>query len=1214
MPRLMKLDLQGFKSFADPSTFLYPTGITAVVGPNGSGKSNVADAIRWVLGEQRLTAIRGRTGEDMIFAGSGKRPRGGMARAAITFDNSDGWLPVDFAEVTVERRTYRDGSSDYMINGSKVRLMDLRDMLDRAGLGRDAYLVIGQGLVDQVLSLRPQERLALFEQASGITPYRTRRGEAEARLDETRRNLQRVYDIVSEIEPRLRRLQRQTAKVEEHAQLQRELSTTLRIWYGYRWGRSVAGLDQARQRVVYREDRVTALLGRSETLGTKTAEQRGHIGDRREQLASLHRESSELHREAANRQRELAVARERQRQLRDRLEEAESLHAPLETALAAETEDLAELLVGLKEAETRHAALGELLREAEATHGDIVRQRHAALRRQAESQSRTLEVRHRLADGRARLEQARQRAEELSGQLRQLEADIGASAERRAGQMQVVEQDKRLYETAEANRERARVVVSEVESQLEARRAVVEQIRQGLVQEEAELQRVTARLEALERLHEEGAGLYAGVRAVLRAAEAGELGGLAGLVSTLIGVPAHLERAIEVALGSQVQNIVAASWGDAQAAIEWLKRKHAGRATFLPLDRLRPPSILELPDLPGVVGVASELVRYDPAYRPAALLLLGRTAVADELEAARRLHDVLRGGFTIVTLAGEVVRSSGSITGGEERNVQGPGLLARERERRELRDHVAALREAAKGTEARMAENAEAVEALVGRRQAALSERREQDQRAQQADQAVERAVRELERLNQTLQWQQQHLERAVVERDRVLGQVDTLAEACRVAEAELAELETEAGKAARELADLTDADAAAAVAARRTELAVVHQECESRRVLLDTREREAGRLRRQIQDQEDRIAALQAELVAVESGLEQLVADYEAARSHAEALGGRIAPLERELATLEDGMHALEREEQNARRLLREAEQQLSQAQVEANRREDQLQALRREIEESLNIVISNLPETISTQQPLPLDAIVTPLPVIAELPQGLEDQIRDLRTQIRRLEPVNLAAKEEYDELAERHQFLRTQVEDLEHASAHLREVIGELDQMMDTMFSSSFKAIAAEFSRVFEVLFNGGSAKLFLTDEEAPDGREGGQKGVEISARPPGKRASNLGMLSGGERSLTAVALIFAVMRISPTPFCVLDEVDAMLDEANVSRFRRLLQELSRETQFIIITHNRGTVDVADTIYGVSMGEDGVSKVLSLSLESLPSAEIGMGAGVM
>lgn len=1201
MPKLKKLELQGFKSFADPATFLYPTGVTAVVGPNGSGKSNIADAIRWVLGEQRLTSIRGRTGEDMIFAGSASRSRSGMAKATITFDNAEKWLPVDFAEVTVERRTYRDGTSDYLLNGNKVRLMDLRDLLDRSGLGRDAYLVIGQGLVDQILSLRPRERLALFEQAAGITPYRTRREDAVGRLDDTKGNLQRVYDIVGEIEPRLRRLQRQVEKAEEHARLRQELNETLRIWFGYRWGKALTNLETARHRVAYREDKALALLERSEALEQRVTERRRRIGEHREALAQLHRESSAQHDDAGQRQRELAVARERRRQLQQRIEESESNLVPLRSALVSEAEEIDALRSDLHKADAALREAEAQLNEAEKAQRKLTDERNGILSQLAEVQAKALETRHQLGDQQSRLEQAGERLNALASEIEDAECALQDKTEERRTQQHVVELARRSFDEAQTALEAVQIESTEVVGKWETAHEERERIQNQLTQQEADLQRRGARMEALDRLHAEGAGLYAGVRAVLQAAEHQELQGLPGVVSSLIHVPAELEQAIEAALGSQLQNVIAERWEDAQRAIEYLKRRKAGRATFLPLDTLRPSSPLELPALPGIIGVASDLVQYDPHYRPAALLLLARTAVAQNLDAARQLHRELHGGFRIVTLDGEIVRSSGSVTGGESRQGNGPGLLSRERERRELHEQVAESRQQVAATASKFTDISASVQALDERRRELLQATREAEQRYRQRDRELEKATQELERLLQHTAWQEQRLNEAKAERERIIASRDRLQTAVANARTELAALNEKEGALTSQVAELADADLAKLVAERRTQMAVLAQERDSRNVLLESREREITRLSRQIDSQEHRIHSLEGEIRALDDELSTLVSAYETARSQADALAARIPPLETHLAELERDLDELEHEDQTVRRALREAEQQLNQAEVDAGRREDQLQSLRREIEETLDIVISNLPDTISTQQPLPLDQIVSPLPTVTTMPQGLDAQIRDLRTQIRRLEPVNATAKDEYGELAKRHTFLREQMDDLEKASAHLREIIHELDEMMDTMFTTTFKSIATEFSRGFELLFNGGSAKLQLMEED------GERVGVEIAARPPGKRTDGLDMLSGGERCLTAVALIFAVMRISPTPFCVLDEVDAMLDEANVSRFRRMLQKLARDTQFVIITHNRGTVEVAETIYGISMGDDGVSSILSLDLEELPASEV-------
>ena len=1202
MPKLKQIDVQGFKSFADSLNLLFPTGITAIVGPNGSGKSNVADAVRWALAEQRIIEIRGRTNTDMIFTGSSKRARAGMARVAITFDNSEGWLPVDFAEVIVERRTYRDGKTEYLLNGSKVLLRDLRDLLDRAGLGRDAYLIIGQGLVDQVLALRPQERLALFEQAAGIAPYRTRREDAVGRLEDTRHNLERIYDLVGDIEPRLRRLERQAERAVQHAELSTELNRILRVWYGFRWGKALSQLDQARQRVAYREDKALHQLEHSEGITEEIAEKRHRLTALRSQLAALHRESSAQHAEAEQHQRELAVARERQRQMQERQEESRAHLVPLRSAREGEVEDVAALEAEMAEVAERLEAERARLAEAEAAYRAWQTERQALLRRQNEAQSQALQNRHRLADRQSRIEQGRERLAQLAQRVTQVQQALDTAQERRHAQQEAVEAARRVLAEAEAEVAAAQAEAERLEAALEAARAERETLRRQVSKQEAALEQVAARLEALERLHAEGAGLYAGVRAVQQAAERGKLGGLPGTFASLVRVPSELDMAIETALGGQLQDIIAERWEDAQAAIEWLKRERAGRATFLPLDTLRPPDPLDVPSGAGVVGLAADLVAYDARYRPAVLLLLGRTAVARSLDAARALHRRLHGGFRIVTLEGELVRSGGAVSGGDTRQSKGGGLLARERERRELPEQVAALeadiarlREALQASEARAQAVAAEMRAQAERRRVAESHRRE-------ADRALDRHTRDLDKLIQETAWQEKLLAEAAEERAG-LAQAQARLEQERVeAETALAEAETQIAALERELAALDEDDSQHILADRRTQVALVEQEHGNLRVLVETRRREIERVERQIASQEHRIRSLAGEMEALAGQLGALQTQYEASRAAADALAAQVPPQEAQLTALETGLEALESQERQAHRVLREAEQRLSQAEVEANRREDQAQALRREIEDALGIVVGDLPESLSGQQPLPLEAIVAPLPIVATLPEGLAQQIRDLRTQIRRLEPVNPGAKEEYDELAERHGFLSAQMEDLERASANLRQIIAELDEMMDTMFRTTFQSIAKEFTRMFDLLFNGGTAKLLPLDDD-----EGNIAGVEITARPPGKRTSGLGMLSGGERTLTAVALLFAVMRVSPTPFCILDEVDAMLDEANVGRFRAMLDELARDTQFIVVTHNRGTVEVADTIYGVSMGDDGVSQVLSLSLEDLPASEM-------
>ncbi len=1200
MPKLKKLEVQGFKSFADTLVFEYPTGITAIVGPNGSGKSNIADAIRWVLGEQRMTTIRGQTGADMIFAGSRKRSRSGMARTSITFDNTDGWLPVDFAEVTIERRTYRDGKTEYRLNGSRLRLKDLRDILDQGGLGRDAYLIVGQGLVDHVLSLKPQDRLTLFEQAAGISPYRTRREDTVLRLTDTQRNLERVYDIIGEIEPNLRRLTRQKAKAEQHATLSLDLNETLKIWYGYRWGKALIQLEQARLKGAYREDRVLRFLGEADAAAQELLEQRKKVNDMRSQLAALHQDSSVWLSEASNRQRELAVARERQRQIQERLLDTEANLSPLLAAQEAETVDVDDLVTALSTAEAHLAEAIKDYKEAEDRQRSVEKKQHTALQEQAHLRSLALEYRHRLADRQSRIEQAESRRDQLDKQCTDLRSALKDAGEQRRKMQHSIEESHRDSEAIAKN---AAAITENIHQLTQNKNNLgkdFEEISTNLRQQRSELTQYSTRLDALNRLASEGTGLYAGVRAVLQATERATLTGLSGTVSSLIQVPPHLEIAIETALGSQSQNIVADGWSDAQKAIEWLKKEHAGRATFLPLDTLRVPRPIDLPKMTGLIGTAADLITYPPRYRPAILLLLGRTAVAQSLDSARKLYNEMHGRFRIVTLEGEIIQSGGAVTGGRQGQAQTSGLLARERERRELPDLIASTEITLHDSEASLQALNDQITAMDGQISILHNKEQEINEKVRAAERQIERQIGDLETLLRETTWQQNHLIELQQEQAQITERLGRFNSEREEAVLSIAKVDKELLQLDQTMDTLTDDSSIRTVAEKRTAYVLIEQEVENYRILIKSRKREADRLRNQINSYQLRIENFRNERETLSEMLDTLQKTYDEARTRTDNIVAQVKPIELELHSAEISLDKKEKQENEARRILREAEQILNQVEMESSRCEDRVQNLRHEIEESLGIVIGNLPDIVSVQQPLPLEAFSTPLPSILELPEGLEEEMRDLRIQIRRLEPVNLAAKQEYDELYERHSFLREQMLDLEKASGHLREVITELDALMEVLFSTTFKRIAEEFSKIFQILFDGGSAALKLMEGDGtPDG-------VEITARPPGKRTAGLGMLSGGERTLTAVALLFSVMQVSPAPFCVLDEVDAMLDEANVSRFRRMLGELANQTQFIIITHNRGTVEVADTIYGVSMQDDGVSQVLSLSIAELPANE--------
>ncbi len=1214
--RLKRLELQGYKTFATRTDFAFDDGITAIIGPNGSGKSNCADAIRWVLGEQSYRVLRGKSTEDMIFAGSAQRARLGMASASLTFDNSDGWLPVDFGEVTLTRRAYRSGENEYLLNGSRVRLRDINELLAKSGLARRTYTVIGQGLVDAVLSLRPEERRTLFEEAAGITLYQSKRTDALARLEETHTNLLRINDIVNEIVPLLRRLEREAERAERHTLLSQELNGLLRTWYGYRWHHEQLELRRTRDALARRQEVLAHRRAALETLDARMAELRTRHGELRKQLAGWRQEGGDLQRQREEIQRNLAVWQERTRLLAGQAAELDgevtaigSQAGSMGERIALVEKEVGDCQVALKD---REAQAGRIKGNLDALEG----QRTALARQLAGAQAHVLDLTGQAADARNRLSQIDERRRTLTGdraahqaaasdheaQAAELGRQIEALATRQA---HVKAEEKAL--TAEGGR--LEIALVEAQSRQTDLRAAL-----GEAQRQAE--RLQARSELLARLRAEGEGLHAGVRAVLRAGgqqpaisseaagglEPGAgraLPGILGTVAQILQVPAKYEVAVEVALGGHLQDVVVESWPAAEAAVAYLKAGERGRATFLPLDTVRSGSRVEVPrDVQGaVIGVAADLVSAEARLAPVVEMLLGRTVVVGELKAARRVFGRLAGGFNIVTLDGELLRSSGSLTGGQGRDQAHGQVLAREREWRDLPGHLAAA----------IAHNEELEAGLVGAHAA------EQEVRAAVAGLEVKR--REKQATAAALEAQQGGLDR---DRQQQLQQMAWQRELLTRLDAEAADLSTrEAGlrTSLARLADEAQAAEAKVTAAQgaldglrgdllyqqlsdaRTAAAVARETWEHRRAGLADLQQARVQLDRQVEAKQKRIADLEQEQARLGEQIHTWAARQSAVQGWLAALAQKMEPAEAEMATVEAELEKLEQEETTIRARLREAESSHGQATLALSQQQDRLQRLRHQVVDDFGLAPAGLEpaEGEVDQLRLPLGDDLAPLPVVEELPEGLEEEIQYVRGQMRRIGPFNPNAPAEHAEVQERYMFLTAQATDLEEATRSLREVIAELDEVMRREFHSTFKEVAARFKENFGRLFGGGSARLTLTD---PD--DISITGIEINAQPPGKRPQTLALLSGGERTLTAVSLIFSILEVNPPPFCILDEVDAMLDEANVGRFRHALEMLNRHTQFIVITHNRGTIQAANTIYGVSMGDDSVSQVVSLRLE--------------
>lgn len=1186
-----RLEIHGFKTFASQTVFEFPEGITAIVGPNGSGKSNIADAIRWLLGEQRMSVLRAKKSEDLIFNGTDRRARMGMAQAFLTIDNSSGILPIDFSEVVIGRRTYRSGENEYLINGRKVRLRDIQELLAHAGIGVTTYTVIGQGLVDAALSLRADERRQMIEDAAGLGAYQGKRNDALRKLAETEENLQRARDIVAELAPRVRRLQRQAEKAEEYIRLNEQLRDLLRKWYGYQWGQATQAVQQARAAV----QETSAAL---EAVREKITAQEAHLHTLRAEAVRLRNELEQLRRDRAAERRRVealrrdqAVAEERARLLARQAEtlreELAALEAERET-LAARGDDLRaereRLEAERAQAQAAFQAAQARLRDAEQERERLRREVEAARKRLARLSARLVEIEQQQA-------QIREQRERLNRELEEHQAamsDLRKRLARHEGEIQLHEDE---LETLRRQAGELQVALLKMKRLIEETTAERDAHRQALNQAERELSKLEARRDLLARLREEGTGYAEGVRALLQAARRGQVFGILGPVADFLRVPPKLAVAVSAALGDRLQGLVVR---DLEAAIvirEWLANHNTTRVTILPLANLKGPRYRAIPQDAGVLGRAADLVQ---AEDPGLLEhLLGAWLIVRDWNTAARLAN--RDFWNIVTIDGDVLHADGSLQAGQG-DTGGRSLLEQSREWAELPERLEAARRVVEEVQARLEEIEELLAEHEAERERLLREMADVSRAMERVGQAIEREKREIERVQQEQNWRSELIRRLKKEYEALRVQAEELETESQRVSAEQVQAELALQTAEQALEAAHPGALREAVEKARTVVAVLDEQLSGLRRQWREWEQALERLERQRAQKEAQLAALSEERAKLAERQQQLAQQITAIEAAMEGYLARIRPIEERLAAIETEQVQAEEHLDALRKQGQAADEVAHRARLSLQAAEDRLAHLGTQIENDLGLVeYEDLSGDVPQQTLLPLDELVTTLPKVTVLPEGLENDIRRLRRLIGQLGAINPEAPQEYAELKERYEFLTTQADDLEKAAADLRHIVAELDRLMTERFRETFDAINAAFKRYFKRLFGGGTVDLELTNPEDPL-----SSGVEIIARPPGKRPQSIALLSGGERALTAAALIFAILSVSPAPFCVLDEVDAMLDEANVGRFRETLLELAEETQFIVITHNRGTIEAADTIYGVSQTEPGVSTVISLALD--------------
>lgn len=1244
--------------------------------------SNLADAVRWVLGEQSFAALRCRRAEELIYSGGGRRAPAGFAEVSLTIDNADRLLPLDFDEVTITRRSTRAGDSDYFINRARVRLRDVLEATEPLG---GSYTIINQGLVDAALTLRPEERRRLFEDAAEIGGFELRKAEAMRRLRETEGNLQRVGDLLAELEPRLRALKRQAGQARQHRELTDELRRLQRRYYALQWREARALTTRTQLEAARTEQILDQARAAQAAVGADLHALRAALRGRREALGLLHQRSSDLHRRAEQAQRELAVGTERLAALARRAEEQERRRNELE--LRRQEVDV-QRAAAAAEAERAAAALDSgraELRQAEAELSGREAARRALAQELRAAQDAAVRAAAAVAEQASRAEQLTAQRARLTREGAELALAVTQAEDRVRSAQAQAEASRDELAQAEAQRQSAAAAEQAARAELErlrAARAVAEEERGAARRALADIE---ARLDSLSRLARSYAGTFAGVRAAMQWAERAGRPGFA-LVQSIIRTPAAIETAIETALGSRLQNIVVERWEDAEAAIDELKRGGAGRATFMPLDSLKNPepraqnpesrvfgeegSRFSVLSSDPVLGVAADLVEYDDRYEPVARQLLGRVLVVRDLPTARAELRRLQGGWTIVTLAGEQVNSGGSVTGGAQ--AKESGALRRERELRELPGQVGQSRAALDRVEARRGELESQAQQLGQRLRELEVAARDSARQLESRRAAVEATARRVAQAEQENQWAIQRRER--LERDlaaldgqerEIAARREEAAQSQAAAERRLAEQ-----RARQEAEALADRAAQERLAGLRATAGAMEGQLRAQRSLLSAHEQGLAQAERQIAESLAAVDELAAERARFDAAHAAAEATHRTLLAEIDALRAQIDPAEAELQGEEARQAALEQREQRATAALLDAESVHTRAALDAQRAADRQEALfERAVADGVDVtaideINDQGPATddqgpttddqgsmghdprLTTDEPRPatdeprpathdqanpdaLGAVAGTLgpssvvfrpaeasSTIDSSPAELQSQIDSLKTRILRLGAVNPLALEEYDEAFERQKFLGGQVTDLRQAGATLLELIAELDQQMGARFARTFQAVAAEFERSFTQLFGGGSAKLLLTGageqngaeehgaaEEHHDSLRG--QGIEILVRPPGKKQQNISLLSGGERTLTAAALLFAILKVNPSPFCILDETDAALDESNVGRFREALQRLTEQTQFILITHNRGTIEAADTLYGVTMGDDGASKTISLRVEEYVTA---------
>ena len=1185
--QLKSLVLSGFKSFADKTEINFSDGLTGIVGPNGSGKSNITEAIRWAMGEQSAKSLRGEKMPDIIFAGTDLRPQMNRAEVTLNFDNSDHYLNQELDNVTLTRRLFRNGDSEFYLNQKSCRLKDIVNLFMDSGLGRESFSIISQGRVEAIFNSKPEDRRNIIEEAAGVLKYKQQKKKAQSELDQTDENLSRIADIVYELKGQVEPLKEQSSIAQDYLEQKAQFNALHQQLL-------VVEIDQlAADQTQYQAQSKTLAkaLGEieSEIQETNTA-----LADNQQEVATLDQEIETANetllvksRLAENLQGQENVSKERasytdanRQNLVDRIAQLETQSTTAKqqqiglkatyTEKVATLTDLKNELATLKRQASGSEA--ELKAKIEQIRQDYIDQMQAQTTNRNEQQY----LEKALLQTKTQLTRQDSSISETSAQLTQMQADKAA----KEAQVAQLATDYAALETQ----------LSQLQQQISATQKQYQTEQNNWFQASGILQKAKAKQASLAELNDDYAGFYQGVKAVLKQKQ--QLPGLLGAVAELMTVPNDYQQAIELALGAQLQQIVTTDEKTAQQAIDYLKRNRLGRATFLPNNVVKPrtlPSSLvnQLQTEPGFIGIASDLIQFDDAVSPVMMHLMGNLIIATELTEAIKIGRLTGHRYRIVTLAGDILSPGGSMTGGHNNRQNNGGLLARKQTLTDLEQQISKMQLALDQKQTKVQalhQDLAEQQAQLEQQQGAFETAKTHYQTQKNELTLLNERLTQFERQQQATDYQVQQQQQSY---DADLKRQGELQVAATEIEAQLTQLKADLDAANEQLQhfDQSQEQIRQQQTALETKLAVAQSEQKNVQEKLTDATQLANDLTQQLETSQQALAALQ------QADSEDAMTQKER-RTQLKATKALIQKLTAELAT-----------KRTARETLKATQQTLQANATRVYQLQRNSLAEQEQNAVALNRVKINIDQRLTTLREdyqLSYEAAKSALQASDLTNDQLKSKLKLLKLGLADLGTVNLAAIEDYQRVKERYDFLMQQDADLLDAKSQLLASMAEMDAEVEKRFKQTFDQTAAAFEEIFPMMFGGGHASLTLTDPSALL-----TSGIDIIAQPPGKKLQRLSLLSGGERALTAITLLFAILKVRPVPFCILDEVEASLDEANVDRFGRFMKRYESETQFIVITHRKGTMTQANRLYGVTMAESGISKIVSVSLEEHETA---------